>query len=67
MLISKKDLQIENLTIEEVLNSSASASKIFSNNLNYQKQWNNGVSWSFIEPYEFTGDNIPTLSFKKTK
>jgi len=67
MIIPIKDLKMKNLTIEEVLSSPASAGKIFSTSLRYQQQWNDGVSWSFMKPYEFGGDNIPTLSFKKTK
>ena len=62
-----KDLKRKKLTVEEVLSSPASAGKIFSTQDRSQQQWNNGVSWSFIKPYEFGGDNIPTLSFKKTK
>jgi hypothetical protein len=67
MVIPIKDLQKQKLTIEEVLNSPASAGKIFSTSLKHQQQWNDGVTWSFMQPYEFDGDNIPTLSFKKTK
>jgi predicted transcriptional regulator with HTH domain len=67
MVIPIKDLQKKKLTAEEVLNSPASAGKIFSTSLSHQQQWNDGVTWSFMQPYEFDGDNIPTLSFKKTK
>ena len=67
MVIPIKDLKRKNLTAEEVLNSPASAGKIFSTTLSYQQQWNDGVSWSFMQPYEFDSENIPTLSFKKTK
>ena len=66
-IIPIKDLKMKNLTIEEVLSSPVSAGKIFSTSLSYQQQWNDGVSWSFMRPYEFGADNIPTLSFKKTK
>ena len=67
MVIPIKDLKKKKLTVEEVLNSPASAGKIFSTSLKHQQQWNNGVKWSFMQPYEFDGENIPTLSFKKTK
>lgn len=67
MIIPVKDLKMKNLTIKEVLSSPVSAGKIFSTSLRYQKQWNDGVSWSFMQPYEFDSENIPTLSFKKTK
>jgi hypothetical protein len=65
MVIPIKDLKSKKLTIEEVLNSPASAGKIFSTSLSHQQQWNDGVSWSFMQPYECDGENIPTLSFKK--
>jgi hypothetical protein len=64
-LVSERGLRVKNLTIEEMLNSPISASKLFSTQLSHQQQWNNGVSWSFMEPYESDGENIPTLSFKK--
>jgi hypothetical protein len=67
MVIPIKDLKRKKLTIEEVLNSPASAGKIFSTTLSNQQQWNDGVTWSFMQPYESDGENIPTLSFKKTK
>jgi hypothetical protein len=67
MIVAIKDLKRKKLTVEEVLSSPASAGKIFSTQDRSQQQWNNGVSWSFMNPYESGGDNIPTLSFKKTK
>ena len=67
MIIPVEELKMKHLTIKEVLSSPASAGKMFSTQDGSQQQWNNGVSWSFMKPYEFGGDNIPTLSFKKTK
>jgi len=64
---TERDLNTKHLTIEQILSSPASADKMFSTNLSYQQQWNDGVSCSFMNPYEFGADNIPTLSFKKTK
>ena len=67
MVIPIKDLKKKKLTVEEVLNSPISAGKIFSTTLSHQQQWNDGVTWSFMQPYESDRENIPTLSFKKTK
>lgn len=67
--ISENSLKVKNLTIQQILNSPICAGRIFSTDLSYQQQWNDGVSWSFLKPYELsgdgTGDNIPTFSFKK--
>ena len=67
--ISQIELNNVRVTIEQILSYPQSAGKLFCTSLSYQSQWSDGISFSFIEPYELSGDgitdNIPTFSFKK--
>lgn len=67
VLISSKDLKQEKLTPDKMLICPIFASKMFSTQLSHQQHWNDGVTWSFIDPYKLDGDKIPTLSAKKIR